>query len=76
MGLWEDASRSIPLIVSGHLFSPRIRQICSECIKGDGDSTRGRAGTRQLTARSEDVESLCRFEPLRYTGEEITTVHS
>lgn len=27
MGLWEDAWRSIPLIVSGHLFSLRIRQI-------------------------------------------------
>uniref|UniRef100_A0A7N6A3X7 CCN family member 1 n=1 Tax=Anabas testudineus TaxID=64144 RepID=A0A7N6A3X7_ANATE len=30
MGLWEDAQRSIPLIVSGHLFSSCIRQFCSE----------------------------------------------
>ena len=50
MGLWEDAWRNIPVIVSGHLFSPRIRQISSECIKGDGDSERGRASTLQFTA--------------------------
>lgn len=89
--LWEDVwRRSIPLIVLGHFFSLRIRHICSECIKGEGDSKGGgRASTRQFTARSgvrqrgdffvlrtsEDVESLWCYDPLCDAGKELMFIH-
>lgn len=58
MGLWEDAQRSIPLIVSGHLFSSCIRQICSESIKGHDNSKRLRASSHLFTARAGGDYSL------------------